>query len=321
MSGLKGVAKALRRAVTIVLALAVAVLGVLTSTPTASAQGVAPLPGPIVGEFDPPKVAWNAGHRGLDLAGFPGESVVAPAAGVVTFVGQVGGVPVVVVSHGERRSTFEPVVATVSVGQEVEIGDVLGRLQAGHACSAAACLHWGLKRGDTYLDPRLLLAAADLRLLPAGSAVAADASAAQRAADGAMSQGMLLNPVGGGIGSPFGMRFHPILHILRLHAGVDLHAGCGTPIRAAADGVVTHVGFDVSGGNRLVVDVGAVQGRALVTSYLHAEGYRVAMGDRVNRGEVVGWVGSTGLSTACHLHFSVKADGVQVDPAPYLGLG
>lgn len=125
---------------------------------------------------------------------------------------------------------------------------------------------------------------------------------------------MLLNPVGGRISSPYGRRFHPIFHEWRLHAGVDLHASCGTPIRAAADGVVQSVSFDASGGHRLVIG----HAGGLTTHYLHAQRYGVHAGQRVRRGQVVGLVGSTGWSTGCHLHLGVKVNGRLVDPAGYL---
>jgi len=141
--------------------------------------------------------------------------------------------------------------------------------------------------------------------------------AAERAAAGRFSgsgSGLLLNPVGGAIGSPFGRRFHPIFHEWRMHEGVDLNASCGTAIRAADDGTVRSVSYDSSGGHRLVI---AHAGR-LTTHYLHAQGYRVHRGQKVSRGEVVGRVGSTGWSTACHLHFGTKLNGRLVNPARFL---
>ena len=136
---------------------------------------------------------------------------------------------------------------------------------------------------------------------------------------GGGGSGILLRPVAVPVSSPFSRRFHPIFHEWRLHAGVDLSAPCGTPIRAAEEGRVTHVGFDSSGGWRLVIDHGPVGGRSVATTYLHAQGYRVRPGDRVARGQVVGTVGSTGWSTGCHLHLGVRADGRVVDPAVWLG--
>ncbi|MBK8459766.1 MAG: M23 family metallopeptidase [Micropruina sp.] len=110
------------------------------------------------------------------------------------------------------------------------------------------------------------------------------------------------------------MRFHPIFKEWRLHAGVDFRAGCGTAIRAAAAGRVISVSFDSSGGHRLVLG----HPGGVTTHYLHAQGYQVREGTSVASGDVVGTVGSTGWSTGCHLHFTVKVNGESVNPATYL---
>lgn len=294
------------------IALTVILTALSAATPAWALTLATPLDSPVVRGFDPPSVAWGSGHRGVDLAATPGEPVHAAASGRVTFAGLVAGKPVIVISHGDLRTTYEPVTATVSVGTSVAAGDVIGSVQAGHACPGGWCLHWGLKRGDTYLDP-LGLAGDEVRLLPETAiGVAKAAAAARRVGEG--GTGQFFRPVPGGIGSPFGLRRHPIFHDLRLHAGVDLHASCGTPIHAALDGVVIHRGFDASGGNRLVIQ----HAGGLTTHYLHAQGYRVRVGQHVRRGQVVGSVGSTGWSTACHLHFTVKLNGRLVDPARYL---
>ncbi|MFT4297133.1 MAG: M23 family metallopeptidase, partial [Micropruina sp.] len=156
---------------------------------------------------------------------------------------------------------------------------------------------------------------AQARKLAAERAAALAAAASAPGALQPSGSGVLLNPVGGRITSPFGRRFHPIFHEWRLHAGVDLHASCGTPIRAAADGVVRSVSYDSSGGHRLVIG----HAGGLTTHYLHAmKRYQVRAGQKVKRGQVVGLVGSTGWSTACHLHFGTKVNGRLVDPARYL---
>lgn len=135
--------------------------------------GVWPLdPRPaVVRGFEPPAGPYAAGHRGVDLAGSPGQSVRATLPGTVGFAGSIGGKPVVTVLHGGRRTTYEPVVARVVAGQEVGAGDVIGRLQvAGSHCFPAACLHWGLVEGSgddrTYLDPLDLVGGGPVRLLP-----------------------------------------------------------------------------------------------------------------------------------------------------------
>jgi len=130
-----------------------------------------PVPGAVAHPFDPPAEDWLPGHRGVDLAAGPGEEVRSPAAGVVSFAGPVAGKPVVVVAHaGGLRSTFEPVTAAVGSGDAVGPGDALGAVAdvPGH-CAPAGCLHWGVLRGDVYLDPLALLGeAAPIVLLPGG---------------------------------------------------------------------------------------------------------------------------------------------------------
>ncbi len=133
------------------------------------ADGVWPLsPDPdVVSGFDPPDSRWGAGHRGVDLAGAVGQQVHAARAGTVSFAGRIAGRGVVVVTHGATRTTYEPVAATVAVGDEVGAGDPLGRLELlGSHCLPRACLHWGLVRGTTYLDPLTLVGAGPVRLLP-----------------------------------------------------------------------------------------------------------------------------------------------------------
>lgn len=285
-----------------------------------AASGVPPVTGPIVRDFDPPAEPWLAGHRGIDLLAAPGSPVVAVLPGRVTFTGRIAGEGVVVVSHGDTRTTYEPVTASVQVGDQVAGGQQLGILEAGDHCAAGTCLHLGWLRGQTYLDPADLFDTGGLRLLPSGSGAIAERLAAARDAllESGSAPGLLLRPVPGGIGSGFGMRFHPILHRWRMHAGVDLHAGCGDPIHAAAAGVVTGRSYDSASGNRLTIDHGVVGGHRLVTVYMHASSYSVGVGDRVRRGQVVGRVGDTGWATACHLHLGVKLDGRTVDPAGFL---
>ncbi|WP_280235393.1 M23 family metallopeptidase [Nocardia cyriacigeorgica] len=124
--------------------------------------------------FEKPPQNWLPGHRGVDLAGSPGQSVLAAGEGIVVFAGSVAGKPVVSIDHpGGLRTTYEPVTADVPVGRRVARGTPIGVLEAGHeGCSAAACLHWGLRREAgggqrrEYLDPLGLLHLGPLRLKP-----------------------------------------------------------------------------------------------------------------------------------------------------------
>ena len=120
----------------------------------------APLAGRVVvlRPFDPPATRYGAGHLGVDLAAVSGSPVLAAAAGVVTFAGRVAGRGVVVLRHPDGiRTEYEPVVPAVHPGSALGAGAMLGSLSGRHRGCAAACLHWGARRGERYLDPLSLL--------------------------------------------------------------------------------------------------------------------------------------------------------------------
>jgi len=234
--------------VVVVLA-AVAVCGLAVSVPPSAADATSasavwtwPLAGPppVARAFAPPEIRYGPGHRGVDVAGAPGASVLAAGAGTVSYAGLLAGRGVVVVQHGELRTTYEPVTAQVAVGQQVAAGDVLGRLVAGHAgCRVTACLHWGLRRGETYLDPLSLVGAGPVRLLPAGvdrggtgqAALRAPSARAQAPPEPEPAPGLDLRAAA----SPSGA-----LAVLALLAGLALLARPGPPHRpsggSAAEG-------------------------------------------------------------------------------------
>lgn len=110
------------------------------------------------------------------------------------------------------------------------------------------------------------------------------------------------------------MRVHPVLGYSKLHDGTDFAAGCGAPIRAAADGVVSERYFNAGYGNRLMIDHGSKGGTYVTTGYNHATSYTVSVGDHVSQGQVVGYVGTTGYSTGCHLHLMVWENGSVTNP-------
>lgn len=137
--------------------------------PAATPRGVWPLDGEtrVVQGFAPPDERWGRGHRGVDLAGTPAQQVRAALEGEVAFVGRIAGRGVVVVSHGETRTTYEPVLAAVAKGHTVAAGELLGWLHpTGSHCAPGACLHWGWRRGEEYLDPLGIVGGGPVRLLP-----------------------------------------------------------------------------------------------------------------------------------------------------------
>jgi hypothetical protein len=135
-----------------------------------------PLHGPRGGRpevmrgFQPPAQRWLSGHRGVDLGAPEGAPVLAAGPGTVAFSGALFGRGVVVISHGSVRTTYEPVLPSVHVGEAVARGSPIGTLAAGH-CVQHACLHWGLltghRHGARYYDPLILLGLSHLRLEPA----------------------------------------------------------------------------------------------------------------------------------------------------------
>ncbi|HSK26859.1 MAG TPA: peptidoglycan DD-metalloendopeptidase family protein [Jiangellales bacterium] len=132
------------------------------------------------------------------------------------------------------------------------------------------------------------------------------------------SGGALLRPVGGPVTSVYGMRRHPITGVVKLHDGTDFGSPCGTPIRAAAAGTVVEAGWANGYGNFTVIDHGVVDGRSLSTAYAHQSRFAARAGARVAAGEVLGYVGSTGYSTGCHLHFMVYVGGSTTNPMGWL---
>jgi murein DD-endopeptidase MepM/ murein hydrolase activator NlpD len=138
-----------------------------------------------------------------------------------------------------------------------------------------------------------------------------------RSQAGGPSNGLLAHPVDGYVTSPFGYREHPIYHYWGLHDGVDFGGGCGTPLKAAAPGKVVASYWSDVYGHRLVIDHGVIAGRGVATIYNHASSYSVGVGAQVTEGQVIGYEGSTGWSTGCHLHFTVMANGRAVDPMSY----
>lgn len=128
----------------------------------------------------------------------------------------------------------------------------------------------------------------------------------------------LSKPVNGPITSPYGMRKHPITGVYKLHDGTDFGVGCGTPIKAAASGTILQQYFNAAYGNRVILNNGVKRGVSVVTTYNHLSKFAVRAGQKVERGQLIGYVGTTGYSTGCHLHFMVLANGSTVNPMGWL---
>ena len=115
------------------------------------------------------------------------------------------------------------------------------------------------------------------------------------------------------ISSGFGRRYHPILKVLRAHTGIDIAAAKGTPVYATADGTVSSQTPGGGYGNVIVIN----HGYSYQTLYAHLSKKAVRPGQKVTRGEIIGYVGSTGMSSGPHLHYEVIKDGVRVNPVHY----
>jgi murein DD-endopeptidase MepM/ murein hydrolase activator NlpD len=138
--------------------------------------------------------------------------------------------------------------------------------------------------------------------------VSPERTAASLAVDTTQSSSGLIWPVSGAVVSPFGIRWG------RMHEGIDISAGSGSPVAAAGAGTVISVGYMGGYGNLVVVD----HGGGLSTAYAHLSGYGVGSGQSVSQGQVVGYVGCTGHCYGPHLHFEVRLNGAAVDPLGYL---
>lgn len=212
----------------LVIALSFAVGSSPSPAPTEGAWPLTPTH-QVVRSFDPPASPWGAGHRGVDLLGTAGEPVHAALAGTVTFAGELAGRGVVVVDHGGRRTTYEPVAASVAVGARVAAGAVLGHLQAAMShCFPRTCLHWGLLSGDTYLDPLTLVGGGPVRLLPLDGDPTPSAAYAPARSVLSGSASLPARRSGAVRNRPLGVPFAPLALVLRPAGGP-----AGTPPAAA----------------------------------------------------------------------------------------
>ena len=175
---------------------------------------------------------------------------------------------------------------------------------------------------EEFLNQRSLLATYDAQIEEIDGEIASlekeQASIkkliAQQAKVLGSAPGTLARPVPGAISSAFGPRIHPIHGYSLMHNGIDMNAGSGQAIVSAASGTVIFAGVKGGYGNTIMVD----HGGGMVTLYAHQSKFAVSTGQSVKRGQTIGYVGSTGVSTGPHLHFEVRVGGNPVNPAKYL---
>jgi murein DD-endopeptidase MepM/ murein hydrolase activator NlpD len=168
------------------------------------------------------------------------------------------------------------------------------------------------KAGDVALNQARVAESGDL-----GAQIEAASKRLQQSGDTVQGSGTFAHPAAGVITSPFGMRYHPILHYRKLHTGTDFSGG-GSTIRAADDGRVIMTVVSEAYGNFTVIDHGVIGGHRITTAYAHQSQFLVREGQEVRKGRQIGVIGTTGYSTGPHLHFEVREDGVVVDPMAWL---
>ena len=191
------------------------------------------------------------------------------------------------------------------------------RIEGRDALEPTIVAHRTQRNGDPWHYQEYWPAAVEVVEALAGVDTGLTPDAACSTVPGEVSPSGWAVPAAGPIKSVYGMRFHPIDHVWRLHSGTDLNGGgCEGPIWAAQDGTVTFTGFDSQGNGTITVD----HGGGVQTSYLHeyASGILVREGDQVSAGQQIGRVGSSGKSTGCHLHFMVVVNGSPTDPVPFM---
>jgi murein DD-endopeptidase MepM/ murein hydrolase activator NlpD len=214
-----------------------------------------------------------------------------------------------------RVETYEGVV-TEHFG---EVRKRVERITALRAKETALLAQVDLE-AEAHADALDTLSEARERYEEAVAALAAESARIQGVIQGTGSSGSgqyggeLYWPTSGAIVSGFGYRTHPVYGTTRFHSGVDIGGACGQPIFAAEDGTVISAGYNGGYGNATVID----HGNGLSTLYGHQSSLSVSSGQTVSRAQQIGLVGTTGLSTGCHLHFEVRVNGAPVDPVPYL---
>ena len=135
---------------------------------------------------------------------------------------------------------------------------------------------------------------------------------------GFSSGGIFQAPIKGGIylTSPFGYRIHPVTGQRRLHMGADIHAACGLPQYAAANGTVVSTRYEGTGGNTVTINHGMLGGSSWISVYRHMTHFATSPGTHVAKGQLIGYTGATGRVTGCHVHFELWKNGSVINPIP-----
>lgn len=221
-----------------------------------------------------------------------------------------------------RRKRVLEAQAVAAEGKVRRLVDALTRARNVAAAAKARDLAQlrALEKERTRISTLLRRRAEEARRRAAQARRRAQQSSTGRAmvATAGRSASTLLRPVNAYITSPYGMRLHPIYKRWTLHDGTDFGAACGTPVKAAASGRVIAVYYNYAYGKRAIIDNGYARGVGLGTAYNHLSSYSTYTGQQVKRGEIIGYVGTTGYSTGCHLHFMVFENGETVDPQRWL---
>jgi murein DD-endopeptidase MepM/ murein hydrolase activator NlpD len=195
-----------------------------------------------------------------------------------------------------------------AAGEQRRIGDLYAQQQQGLARVAASEAAESATLASLTAQNEQL--AADLQVV--SDQIAAELARAVETPS--YGDGTFIRPVSGPVVSGFGYRTDPITGQQAFHAGIDFAASCGTPIKAGGAGVIFSAGPNGGYGNATVIN----HGGGLATLYAHQSSIAVSVGQVVEQGQVIGYVGSTGKSTGCHLHFEVRVNGTPVNPMGYL---
>jgi len=281
-----------------------------------------PVVAPVVDPYREPACRWCAGNRGVTYGAVRGAVVRAAAAGTVTFSGDVAGVRYVVVAHaaGGLRATYGGLGSTrLGAGDRIARGDVVG--------VAAGEVHFGLRRGEAYVDPTPMLGrvVARPRLVPTDGTARRPGPPPRLDCTGAVDPMAAAAPMGPGeprssaaVLPLAGVALADWLAPHHDYPAVDVMVPTGTPVAAWRGGTVRNVHDDRRRPCGIGLTVVDVSWPDVTWTYCHLSRRDVAAGDVLTAGQHVGRSGDTGRSGAPHLHLEVRVGGRRVCPQPAL---